>query len=84
VYCPTHKPYDAPNQVIDTTMSTQMGVPESAHGKLEYQKSDSNHQYGHGAVVVETATNAPKPPTNVDNINKIEVRHQGVNKFTSS
>ena len=84
VYCATHKPYDAPNQVIDSTTASAMAAPDSTMTKREFAKSDANHTYGAGAVVVETAKSAPKPPTSVNNINKMESLHQGVAKFASS
>lgn len=84
VFCPTHKPYDAPNQVIDSTTASAMAAPDSTMTKREFAKSDANHSYGAGAVVVQTATSAPKPPTTVNNINRMEVLHQGVGKFASS
>ena len=40
--------------------------------------------YGNGAVAVESAKNAPKPPTTVNQINKMEVLHQGVERFSSN
>lgn len=52
--------------------------------KREFGKSDASHSYGAGAVGVEGALKAPKPPTTVNNINQMEVRHQGVAKFGSA
>jgi hypothetical protein len=40
--------------------------------------------YGAGAVGVVSATQAPKPPTTVNQVNKMEVLHQGVERFTAN
>ena len=37
-----------------------------------------------GAIAVDTALNAPKVPTTVNQVNKMEVRHQGVEKYSSA
>lgn len=38
---------------------------------------DLGSRYGEGSVQIETATNAPKVPTTVDNANKMEKMHNG-------
>jgi len=45
---------------------------------------DLGSNYGAGAVVVDTQTNAPKVPTTTDNINNVEVRHNGVDVYTNA
>jgi hypothetical protein len=44
----------------------------------------SGSSYGAGAVGVETATNAPKAPTSVQNVNMTEKRHNGVDGYTGA
>jgi len=82
IYCNGHKPYHPPNQVVDSTIESQLGVPDSRFGQREFAKGDGSTHYGMDGVAVNTATNAPKPPTNVQNVNLMEVRHSGeTNKF---
>jgi hypothetical protein len=44
----------------------------------------SGSNYGAGAVGVVTATSAPKAPSNVQNVNLQEVRHNGSDLFTGA
>jgi hypothetical protein len=83
-YCESHRPYHKPNQVTDTTMQAQINAPDASHGTVEFTKSNPAHQYGSGAVAVDSAISAPKAPTTVQNVSKMEVRHQGVSKFSST
>lgn len=46
--------------------------------------ADAGSNYGTNAVALDTQTNAPKPPTNVDNINQQEQLHNGVDKYTNA
>lgn len=73
-----------PNQVVDTTIQSQLNTPDASHGTVEFTKTTASHNYGAGAVGVDTATSAPKAPTVVGNVSKMEVRHQGVSKFSST
>ena len=45
---------------------------------------NQNSAYGNGAIAVDTALNAPKVPTTVNQVNNMEVRHQGVEKYSSA
>ena len=40
--------------------------------------------YGAGAVAVTTATTVQKPAAVVGNVNKMEIRHNGTDKFTGA
>ena len=51
---------------------------------LSEKGSGQGSTYGQGAVLVETAKSAPKPPTSVNQANKMEVMHQGVAKYTGT
>ena len=84
VYCKAHVPKPEPNQTIDVTMATAMAAPDSNHNTVAFQKSTGDSSYGSGAVGVESAINAPKKPEVVGNINRMEVRHQGTDKFESA
>ena len=51
---------------------------------MQFVKSSTEHTYGQGAVGVETAKAAPKVPATVQNVNRMEQRHQGVSKVAST
>ena len=53
---------------------TKLGVPDSRFKQREFEMGAGGSQYGPDAVQVNTAVNAPKPPTTVDNINSMDVR----------
>eukprot|EP00051_Salpingoeca_urceolata_P026154 m.476284 g.476284 ORF g.476284 m.476284 type:complete len:136 (+) comp20488_c0_seq1:211-618(+) len=84
VYHADHAPADTPNQTVDVTMESQMNVPDATMNQREFGKSDPNNEYSTDGVVVTGALNAPKVPPTVNNVNKLEVRHQGVTKFGST
>jgi hypothetical protein len=77
---------DAKNQygVDGVAMQTALSAPDFRKETVEIAKSDAKHQYGDGAVAVMTAVNSEKPVTSVNNANNLEVRHQGVKKFTAT
>jgi hypothetical protein len=62
---------DAPKQLMGARTIT-----EKAGGQ--------GSSYGAGAVAVASALAAPKAPTTVNQVNKMEVLHQGVEKYTGA
>ena len=48
------------------------------------QGEDAGSNYGAGAVAVETQIAAPKVPASNDNINMMEVVHNGVESYTNA
>eukprot|EP00048_Salpingoeca_helianthica_P014214 m.220670 g.220670 ORF g.220670 m.220670 type:complete len:138 (+) comp15624_c0_seq1:57-470(+) len=86
VWCKSHIPSDTPDQGMDVTTAGQLGAPKQHMGArtITEKAGGQGSSYGAGAVAVEGAKNAPKPPTTVNQINKMEVLHQGVERFTSN
>merc|ERR1712146_310631 len=87
-----------PHQVVDVVTQRVGAVPDSnmrttdrkfniaGQAATRGAAGDEHHgsNYGAGAVAVETASSAPKPPTVVDNINKQEIRHNGTDQYTGA
>lgn len=49
---------------------------------LEEMAAGQGSSYGKDALGVATALSAPKAPTSVNNVNKMEVRHNGVHEHS--
>ncbi len=62
------------------------GAPKQHMGArtISEKAGGQGSSYGAGAVGVVSATQAPKPPTTVNQVNKMEVLHQGVERFTAN
>lgn len=86
VYCKNHVPKDVCDQGADVRTTAAMNAPKSNMGArtISERGGGQGSNYGTGAVAVESAAKAPKPPTTVNQVNKMEVMHQGVEKFSSS
>eukprot|EP00054_Salpingoeca_dolichothecata_P008451 m.48080 g.48080 ORF g.48080 m.48080 type:complete len:282 (+) comp17741_c0_seq1:552-1397(+) len=82
IYCKNHLPKEDCNQVIDSTMASQMNAPNCAHNSIDFVRSDPNHHAGIDTPEIQTALNAPKPPSSVNNVDKTEVMHQSTGKFS--
>ena len=65
-------------------ITTQQNVPDFAKGARTHNEKggDQGSKYDHSGLNIQTAKNAPKPVTTVDQVNQQEVRHQGISKFT--
>eukprot|EP00035_Acanthoeca_spectabilis_P005598 m.115488 g.115488 ORF g.115488 m.115488 type:complete len:260 (+) comp13094_c0_seq3:72-851(+) len=98
VYLRGKEPWHKPHQVMGVNDDRVANVPDSAmrttdrkfniagQGETRGGADDEHHgsSYGAGAVAMETALNAPKKPTTVDNINKREIRHNGTETYTGA
>ncbi len=62
------------------------GAPKQHFGArtITEKAGGQGSSYGPGAVAVESAMAAPKPITTVNQVNRMEVLHGGVEKFTGT
>lgn len=97
VYVDGKEPVLKPHQVLDINAERVSKVPDSnmntsnrkfnIAGKAAGRgatDADLGSNYGSGAVAVETATKAPKPPTTVNNVNQTEKMHNGTDGYTAA
>ena len=87
VYLRGKEPVIKPNQVMDVIAERVAKVPDSSmrtgDKKLNISGAEGS-SYGAGAVAVTTATTAQKPAAVVGNVNKMEVRNNGTDKFAGA
>jgi len=86
VWCKSHIPGETPDQGLDMKTENQINAPKQHLGArtIAEKAGGQGSAYGAGAVAVESALHAPLPPTTVNQVNKMETRHNGVEKFTGA
>lgn len=63
-------------------VKTQTSVPDSRFGTREPWQQGGKHEHGLEGVAIATALTVDKPAQVVANVNKLEVRRNGVNQFS--
>ena len=85
-YCKSHVPHDTPDQGLDMKQKCVLEAPKQKMGYRTITEigGSQGSLYSLGAVAIETAVDAPKPPTTVNNINNMEILWQGGTKYTAT
>jgi hypothetical protein len=84
VWCSAHIPKDSCDQGLDMKTAGALAAPEPMMGG----RSISEKGGGKGATIdgsasfIEGPQTVPKPPTTVNNVNKMESRNQSVARFS--
>lgn len=63
-------------------IKTQTSVPDSRFGTRQPLSHGGKHEHGVGSVAVQQAMSVDKPAQVVGNVNKLEVRRNGVDSYT--
>jgi hypothetical protein len=74
--------YGAGAVVIETASN----APKPVHGgrTLAEKGADQGHKHGMESIHIQGPLNRPVPPTDVDRVNMMELRHQSVEKYSSA